>query len=174
MPVTTDDEATFTAAFERHHQGVHALLLARTSDPEAARDLLQETFLRLWRRFDETDGWDDGRLRGWLLTVARNLVVDRHRAESTRRGTVRALERETPRSEGRGRDAADHVVDRDQLVRLERAIAELPDDLREVLTMSTVGGMTSQEAGEALGLPAGTVRYRLHRARARLAAELEG
>lgn len=173
MPVTTDDEATFTAVFERHHHGVHAFLLARTSDPEVARDLLQETFLRLWRRFDETDGWDDGRLRGWLITVARNLLVDRYRAEGTRRDTVRALERET-RSDGRGRDAADHAVDRDQLARLERAIAELSDELREVLTMTTVGGMTSQVIGEALGLPAGTVRYRLHRARTRLAAELEG
>jgi RNA polymerase sigma-70 factor, ECF subfamily len=174
MPVTTDDEARFTAVFERHHRGVHALLLARTSDPEVARDLLQETFLRLWRRLDDTDGWGDGRLRGWLITVARNLVVDRYRAERTRRGTLEALERETPRPEARGRDAADHVVDRDELAQLERAIAELPDELREILTMTTVGQMTSQEVGEALGLPAGTVRYRLHRARGRLAEALEG
>jgi RNA polymerase sigma-70 factor, ECF subfamily len=171
--VTRDDEASFTGLFDAHRDGVHAFLLARTADTETARDLLQETFLRLWRRLDEVSVLDDGRQRAWLVTVARNLVIDRYRADATRRATVAAVAHEAHHASHQD-DAVDQLAARDDLAVLDAAIAALPDDEREVLTMTVVAGMTSRQVGEALDLPAGTVRYRLHRARTRLAERLEG
>jgi RNA polymerase sigma-70 factor (ECF subfamily) len=70
MRASGDDEAAFAQLFEQDRHAVHAFLLGKTSDPEAARDLLQETFLRLWRRLDEVAPLADGRQRAWLLHVA--------------------------------------------------------------------------------------------------------
>jgi RNA polymerase sigma-70 factor, ECF subfamily len=171
--VSEDDRAAFTALFEQHRDGVHAFLLARISDREVARDLLQETFLRLWRRLEEVVELEDGRQRAWIYTVARNLVVDRYRADATRRATLRAVADAADRAGCGAADGHEQVAARDDLAHLAGAIAALPDDQREILTMSVVAEMTSQQIAEALEMPAGTVRYKLHRARARLAEQLE-
>jgi RNA polymerase sigma-70 factor, ECF subfamily len=175
VTVSTDDEAAFTELYEQHRRGIHAFLLARTSEPEAARDLLQEVFLRLWRRFGEVAGLEPDRRGAWLYTVARNLVIDRYRSDATRRATIAAIADDAaPPAAGWVDDAVEVVVAREQLAALQDAIAALPDDQRTVLTMSVVGGMTSQQIGDALDLPAGTVRYRLHRARTQLTDHLGG
>jgi RNA polymerase sigma-70 factor, ECF subfamily len=174
MTASSDDDIAFAEVFERHRHSVHAYLLGKTSDPEDARDLLQETFLRLWRRFDEVAGLDEDRQRAWLFTVARNLAVDRYRARATRQSALAALADEAERSGTAHVDTADRAAARDDLARLQHAIAGLPEEQRVVLTMVAVAGMTSQQVGEALGVPPGTVRYQLHQARHRLARELEG
>jgi RNA polymerase sigma-70 factor, ECF subfamily len=173
MTVSADDRAAFTELFEQHREGVHAFLLARISDREVARDLLQETFLRLWHRIEEVTELDLGRQRAWIYTVARNLLVDRYRTDATRRATLHAVAHGSDRAGREQADGSGQLVARDQLAHLRRAIAALPDDQREILSMAVVAEMTSQQIAEALELPAGTVRYKLHRARARLAAELE-
>jgi RNA polymerase sigma-70 factor, ECF subfamily len=172
MTVTTDERAAFTELFRDHHGPIHALLLGRTSDPDTARDLLQETFLRAWRSFDELVDLPPQRQRAWLFTVARNLVVDGYRSASTGRATLAAVAGD-PRTHDHGRDAADETVARDELARVDHAIARLPDDERTIITMSVVAGLTSVEIGEALDLPAGTVRSKLHQARSRLHTVLE-
>jgi RNA polymerase sigma-70 factor, ECF subfamily len=174
MRGSRDDATAFADVFERHRHGVHAFLLGKTSDPEAARDLLQETFLRLWRQFDELAGLDEERQRAWLFTVARNLVVDRYRSRATQQSTLAALARESERAGNPEPDPAEPVVARDELALLKQAIDDLPEEERVILSMVVVGGMTSQQVGAALALPPGTVRYRLHQARARLARRLEG
>ena len=174
MTASSDDEAGFAELFARHGHAVHAFLLGKTSDAETARDLLQETFLRLWRRLDEVMELEEGRQRAWLFTVARNLVVDRYRSRATRQATVAALAHEAEPSGTSPPDPAEAVQMRDQLRLLRRAISELPEDERVILTMVAVAEMSSQQVGEALGLPAGTVRYKLHQARARLSRQLKG
>jgi RNA polymerase sigma-70 factor (ECF subfamily) len=61
----------------------------------------------------------------------------------------------------------------ERLAQLDAAIRELPEEQRVILSMATAGGLTSREIGEALGEPAGTVRYRLSQARKQLAAALD-
>jgi RNA polymerase sigma-70 factor, ECF subfamily len=169
--VTTADRAAFTALFGAHHHGVHAFLLGRTSDPDTANDLLQETFLRAWRRFGELAGLSERRQAAWLYTVARNLVIDGYRAAATRRATGETAThdqhtRQVP-------DIAERSVARHELDRLDRAISDLPDDQRSILSMTVIGGMTSSQIGEVLGLPPGTVRSKLHQARTRLGQTLK-
>jgi RNA polymerase sigma-70 factor, ECF subfamily len=172
MTTSSDDRAAFSELFERHRHGIHAYLLGRTSDAEAASDLLQETFLRAWRAVGQLTPLESDRQRAWLFTVARNLVVDRYRQRATRHATITALVHEHDGEEDS--DTAEQVVARDQLAQLDRALAALPDRQRTILTMATVADMTSREIGEALDLPAGTVRYELHQTRARLARQLKG
>jgi RNA polymerase sigma-70 factor, ECF subfamily len=169
-----DDAAAFADVYDQHRHGVHAFCLAKTSDPEAARDLLQETFLRLWRRFDEIGPLHEARQRAWLFTVARNLITDRYRSRATHQAALAALARDPVQAGHREPDPAQPVEARAQLARLQRAIDELPDEQRVILHLASVADMTSRQIGEALGLPPGTVRYKLHQARTRLAGQLEG
>ena len=151
MTTGRDDAAVFTRIFDRHRHAVHAYFVGRLSDPELARDLVQETFLRVWRRLSEVGPLPDGQQRAWIFTVARNLAIDSYRTGAARRAAEDALRHEAT-------------------TRLEAAIGQLPEDQRVALSMTTAGGMTSRQIGEALGEPAGTVRYRLSQARKQLAA----
>jgi RNA polymerase sigma-70 factor, ECF subfamily len=171
--VRPDDEQVFTDLYEQHRTAIHAFLLGRTSDGSAASDLLQETFLRLWRNLDDVRDLEAGRQRAWLFTVARNLVVDRYRSQATLRATQAALTSEASPPDPHAPGTAERVALADQLDHLDAAIARLPVEQREVLSMTVVGGLTSQQIAAALGVPAGTVRYRLHQARRRLAADLD-
>jgi RNA polymerase sigma-70 factor, ECF subfamily len=169
---TTDDRATFTRLFDEHRAGVHASLLGRTSDAEAAKDLLQETFLRVWRRVDEVAALPPERQRAWIHAVGRNLVIDRYRAEATRRATLAAVRGRTPEAVD-DPDTVERLAVHDELDQVQRAITDLPEELRTILTMSAVGELTSRQIGEALELPPGTVRAKLHQARTRLTDRLE-
>jgi RNA polymerase sigma-70 factor (ECF subfamily) len=62
---------------------------------------------------------------------------------------------------------------RERLAQVDAAIRRLPEEQRVILSMATAGGLTSRQIGEALGEPAGTVRYRLSQARKQLAAALD-
>ena len=81
------DAEDFRAVVEEHEAAVHAFVRRRVADPGRAEDLTQEVFLRAWR---SADRFDAGRAdaRGWLLTIARNLVVDSYRSDAARPRTV--------------------------------------------------------------------------------------
>jgi RNA polymerase sigma-70 factor, ECF subfamily len=173
MPPLRDDAAVFTELFDRHRHAVHAYLLGRVADPELARDLVQETFLRLWRRLPEVASLPETGQRAWIFTVARNLAIDSYRAGATRRDAETALRHQATTRETTvaGPHAQAELAER--VAELDAAIRDLPEEQRVILAMATAGGLTSRQIGEALGEPAGTVRYRLSQARARLAAALD-
>jgi RNA polymerase sigma-70 factor (ECF subfamily) len=163
-------ERRFDELYAEHRGAMHAFFLGRTSDPEAALDLLQELFLRAWRSMASLDALPAERRPFWLYSVARNLVVDHYRAGSARQAAQHKLERFTMPEHA---DAAEsEAIDAEQLRRLDAAIWRLPNDLREVLVLQAVGDCNSTQIGEILGQPPGTVRYHLAQARRLLAREL--
>lgn len=174
MCSTRSREQEFTRLYEEHRPAVYAFLLGRAGDPETARDLLQDAFLRAWRHLDAVCELPADRRRAWLFAVARNLVIDVRRSQATRRAAQEALERSaSPDVAPSGDEPPARAEAAERLRALEAAIRNLPEPLRVALSMCTVGGLTSAEAGELLGEPAGTIRYRLSEARRRLAGALE-
>jgi RNA polymerase sigma-70 factor, ECF subfamily len=171
-----DAEKVFTEIFEAYHSGVHAYLVGRVGERELARDLLQETFLRVWRRLDEVGALPPPRRQAWIFTVARNLVTDAYRARATREATVQTLAHQVvavSRAVAVDDDTPAAQVERNELMNdVRTAVRTLPEELRVILAMHAVGDLTSAQIGEALGQPAGTVRYKLARARRALAAAL--
>lgn len=132
---------------------------------EDAEDATQEVFLRVLRFRSRLPEVRDR--PAWLARIAWRVATDR----LPRRRTV-SLDADAP---GPARDLAsagasaeEAASDRQVRRLLERAVAELPASLREPLVLSTVEELTSSEVGEVLGLPEGTVRTRLLRARRRL------
>lgn len=155
--------ATLDALYTAHHRALYAYFYGHTGDENQAADLLQEAFLRAWRRIGELQGLEAANARYWLFGVARNLLIDNYRR--------RAARRDEPLDDAPEPTAP--AEDRDAALDLEAAIARLPAEQREVLALSALGGLTSAEIGEALGRPAGTVRYVLSLARKALAEQLE-
>ncbi len=144
-----------------HRQRLYAYLWARTGSREDALDLLQEVFVRAWRNETTLAALSEDGRRYWLFSVARRLGIDHHRHGLVVGRVVYEADPVAP--EGNGPD--DRVESAEAVRLLDGAIRALPDPLREVLVMTVVGEMTSPEIGRVLGLPAGTVRYRLMRAR---------
>lgn len=165
-----DREAEFRRLYEAHRAAVHAYFTGRTSDSQSAADLMQDVFLRVWQHLDKlTDMTDDGQ-RAWIFTVARNLSVDVHRHQHTQVGAERALAREPARP---AQPASRAVIAAERVAVVGEAIRRLPEPQRVTLTMAAAGEMTSTEIAAALGVAAGTVRYRLSLARHTLAEALD-
>jgi len=133
----------------------HALALTRNSDE--AEDLVQETTLRALRGFESLRS--EGPLRAWLLTILRNLFINNYRAKTRAPQSVSLDALENP----------DPVVpiepspERQVFTRMEseavnRAVANLPEEYRDVLVMSDMRGLSYQEISVAMDLPIGTVR----------------
>lgn len=163
--------ARFNAMYDGHARAVHAFFFGHTGDDQVASDLMQETFLRVWRHRADLEAMPEERQRFWLFGIARNLLTDHYRRQAVR-GIVTDYEAEPleaqpdPASE-RARAARDEALD------VDAAISRLPEDLRVVLAMSALGEMTSGEIAQALGRPAGTVRYQLLQARQALIKALQ-
>jgi RNA polymerase sigma-70 factor (ECF subfamily) len=161
----SEQEALFDRLYEAHFRILFAFLVGRTGDRELAKELLQETFLRGWRHLPMLAGIDSVEQRRWLIAVARNAATDAARAAAVR---ARTPDFEPPPV----RDVEAEVDEREDLRAVGQAMRGLPPDLREVLVLQALGGMSSAEIGEALGRPSGTVRWQTARARRLLAEHL--
>jgi RNA polymerase sigma-70 factor, ECF subfamily len=166
-----DRSAEFHRLYEAHRAAVHAYFVGRTGDRWAAADLMQDVFLRVWQRLPElVDKSTDGQ-RAWIFTAARNLSIDTYRHERTRAVAEAAVRHEptpTPPS------VSTAVIAAERAAVVGEAIRRLPEQQRTTLAMAAAGGLTSAEIAAALGVPAGTVRYRLSLARRTLATALAG
>jgi RNA polymerase sigma-70 factor, ECF subfamily len=164
-----DRGVEFRRLYDEHRAAVHAYFTGRTGDRWLAADLMQETFLRAWRRFPELSGLPGDGQRAWIFTVARNLSVDQHRQARTRAATDAAL-RAGPA--GVAAPASASVIAAERVAVVAETIKRLPEQQRVTLSLAAAGGLTSAEIATALGVPAGTVRYRLSLARRTLAEAL--
>lgn len=171
--MTRDEDArAFARIYDEHRHSVHAYFLGRTSDRELAADLMQETFLRSWRRLVELAALDTDRQRAWIFTVARNLAIDTYRSQGTAKSTRAALAATAASAAPAHEQPESRAELAEQIAALDKAIGALPEKLRTTLTMHAAGGMNSAQIAQALQEPAGTIRYRLSQARQRVAASL--
>lgn len=174
MPATTrDDNQLVTAAqggdldaFESlvrgHTPAVWAHAVRFFADTSVADDVVQEVWVKVYRTLDTFDG--RARFSTWLFRVTRNTCLD-----FVRRGARVPVPAETidpPPVE----DFADAVA---LSASLEQALAALPQEDRDALSAVSVFGLTYAEAAEAFGVPTGTVKSRVFRARRMLAVALD-
>jgi RNA polymerase sigma-70 factor (ECF subfamily) len=160
------DAAAFDAAYERYAPRLYRFLLRLCKNREAAEDVLQETWLKLATRANELAA--DTELAAWLFTVARNAWVSRARHEGRLVELAGADERTA-------RDPSPEAssVTASSVRALERGLAALGEGDREVLLLVGVEELSHSAAAAVLGIGDVAFRQRLHRARSRLAMELE-
>ena len=157
----------------RFERPVYSLVLRMVQDPGVAEDLAQEVFVKAFRRLDTYD--PQWKFSSWLFKIAHNTTIDH-----LRRGVPETVPLETEADDDRGSLAAVLADGRSRAPRrrrsggisarsLERAISRLRPDYRVAVLMFYVHGASYQEICEATGLPLGTVKTNLHRARKELA-----
>jgi RNA polymerase sigma-70 factor, ECF subfamily len=156
------DRAAFESVFRAHVGAVHAYALRR-SDAATADEVVADTFLVCWRRFDRVP--EDA--LPWLYAVARRCLANRLRAG--RRTQVRS----TPPPSASGDQTVDTYEQRARAREVLAALAELPPKEREALQLCAWEGLAPAEAARVVGCTATAFRVRLHRARRRLAATLD-
>jgi RNA polymerase sigma factor (sigma-70 family) len=155
------------AAFVRRFQSrVYGLALTMLRDPDLAEEVAQDTFVRAWRHAASYDP-RRGRVPAWLLTIARNLAIDRTRMRPVTPTDPDVIASRLDSSE---HDAMPDVGERD---RLRRALAALPDDQRRALVLAVYAGNTAREISELDETPLGTVKTRIRTAMLKLRETLE-
>jgi RNA polymerase sigma factor (sigma-70 family) len=161
----------FGVLFDRHGEAVRAFCARRTGSMDAADDLVSMVFLEAWRRRAEVELIDSNALP-WLYGIARRSMQHRWRTALRHR---RALHRLAPASAmpDHADEVAGRLDDERHLARLRAAFERLRPPDRDVLVLCVWQGLTYAEAAVALGVPVGTVRSRLSRARSRLEAETD-
>jgi RNA polymerase sigma factor (sigma-70 family) len=155
----------FTVLFRRHAPHIQRYA-ARRLGPDAAEDIVAETFLLAFR---QRDSYDSGRpdARPWLYGIATNLISHHRRAEVR---LYRALARTgVDPVMAAFTDQVDNRVSAGKASgRLAAGLARLPEELRDTLLLVTWGDLSYEQAAGALGIPVGTVRSRVSRARSKL------
>lgn len=170
------DSTAMAALYDRHAGWLHARLSRRCADPEIVREVLQDTFVTVWRSADTHRGPEAG---GWLWTIAARRLVDAYRVQErvARLGT--APIEETPAGDGPPAvpvpstpSAEDRVLAGLEYGDVGTALDRISPELREVLRATVVDGLSTAETARLLGIPEGTVKSRARRARAELRAAL--
>jgi RNA polymerase sigma-70 factor (ECF subfamily) len=175
------DERAFNELVELYQDRVFRLVLRMLGRREEAEDMAQEVFVQVFKAVGQFRG--DSKLSTWVYRIAVNLCKNRvkylNRRHSGAEEELEPMAERAPLTMGTGVTTGD-VSRPDQLVegfQLERivheSIAELDPDFREVLILRDVEDLTYDELCEITGLPDGTVKSRLHRARLMLKTSVE-
>lgn len=157
-------EELIKSLYAEHGRSLLDYTTRLTGDRAAAEDVVQETLLRAWKHADSLRS-GVGSVRGWLLTVARNIVTDRARARAARPTEVNQPI-DVPSAQ---RDHADAVVD---TMTVLGALEGLSPDHRAVLVEMYYRGRTVNETAAVLGIAPGTVKSRTYHAVRALRATL--
>jgi RNA polymerase sigma-70 factor (ECF subfamily) len=167
----TGENAALGALYDRHVDSVRRFL-ARMSgtDERDLDDLVQATFETVPRAARRFGG--DSQVRTWLFGVANNVARHHVRSEVRRKRLASAFAEE--QKGGPAANTAAEVVERERAVRLQAAIAALPDKLREAFVLVYLEGIAGGEVARLLGVREGTIWKRLFLARARLRESLGG
>ncbi|MFF5189438.1 RNA polymerase sigma factor [Streptomyces sp. NPDC000345] len=169
------EREAFAELYEQHATAVYHHALRLTGDWSAAEEVMSETFLAAWQGRGDVEA-EGGSLRPWLFGIATNKARN---ADRGLRRRLAFLARRAPEAEAEAvgdfaEDVAGRVDDARRLADVQRVLGRLRRHEREVIALCVWGGLDYAQAAEALGVPVGTVRSRLSRARARLRKFVEG
>jgi RNA polymerase sigma-70 factor (ECF subfamily) len=163
------DERAAGVLYDRFASRIYGLGMVMLGNDQAAQDLVQDTFVKLWRtavRFDP----ERGRLETWILLAARSLAIDgiRRRVAEARSYQAGGPPAEADPSPG----PEDLAAGADMADRARRAMTVLSPEQRAALELAYFGGRTTAEVAALEGIPLGTAKTRIHHALLRLRKEM--
>lgn len=149
------DNQAFSYLYDHYAGALYGVIRQVVADVELSNDVLQETFVNIWRRMDSYDE-KRGRLFTWMLNIARNAAIDKTRSKGFQMG-----QRQTPLD-----GEAIHAVVRPGIddYGLKQVILKLKDEQRLLIDLSYFQGFTHEQIATALHIPLGTVKTRIRSA----------
>lgn len=175
--VRSGDVDAFEVLVRRYERRIYNLALRYSGDPEDARDLTQEAFIRAYQALASFRG--EASFPTWLYRIATNVCFDelrrrRHRPEATLDEPLATRDGETERQVADGQPGPSQRLEQKELGEIiQREIAALSEEYRAVVILRDLQDLAYEEIAEVLGISLGTVKSRLHRARAALRARFE-
>ena len=163
------DQEAFRQIVERYQGAVYNLAYRMLGDPEEAEDAAQEIFVRLYRQLDRYD--PERKFSTWTLAIATNYCIDQLRR---RRMQLVPLENIIPWARARDAGPEGEALTRESRDEVQRLLKQLPEKYRAPLVLRYWEDLSCAEIAEILGVPEGTIKTQIHRARKQLGKMLEG
>jgi RNA polymerase sigma-70 factor (ECF subfamily) len=157
----------FGRLYERHARAIYNYLFRRCADWSLAEDLTSIVFLEAYRRRGDVE-IEEGKVLPWLYGVATNVVRNQRRSLRRYAAALRRIPPPEP-VDGIAGEVAERLDAQTRMRTILAVLDELPESDKDVLALCVWSELSYEDAAEALGVPVGTVRSRLARARARLA-----
>ena len=152
------DAEAFALLYDRHSRAAYSLAYRLMNGRQAAEDLLQDSFIKVWR---SAGGYRVGRgsVRTWILSIVRNRAIDQFRSDASRRRTRDEVETSTPTSYPS--EAFAETWRNTQQEQMREVLKMLPQEQLRILELAYFSGYTHVEIAERLSLPLGTVKGRM-------------
>ena len=154
------DQEAFRQLVERYQGAVYNLAYRMLGDPGDAEDAAQEIFVRIYRQLGRYD--PARKFSTWTLAIATNYCIDQLRR---RRMQLVPLENIIPWARAREAGPEGEAITQEQRDEVQRLITQLPEKYRAPLVLRYFDELSCAEIAEVLGLPEGTVKTQIHRAR---------
>jgi RNA polymerase sigma-70 factor, ECF subfamily len=165
--IRASDRAAIAELYDRYSRLLYGLIMRILRDRAEAEEVLQETFLLVWKRADTFEA-SLGSPAAWLVRIARNRAIDRLRANSSRARVLESAAAPCRSPE----DPEAHASGRETQRAVARALEALPAPQKELIEQAYFLGLTQSELAERFGLPLGTVKTRIRSAMATLREQL--
>lgn len=161
------DRKAFERLYDDYSSAIYGLMLKILRDEAQAEDALQDAFVRIWQKIHTYDV-SKGRLFTWMLNLARNIAIDKLRANTSRRAEL-TTSLQVQHTDSRGPSSSmsiDHIG-------INEMVATLPADQKMVIDLIYYLGYTQAEVAEEFGIPLGTVKSRVRLAMNHLRSKME-
>lgn len=162
----------FKELYDQYHSPLFTYLLSRTGVKVVAEDLLQEVFVKIWKSIEAVKNIPQEQRGYWIFRIAKNVSIDHYKQHSTQEKVIQEVQLHNSILHQNREDISKNIVHQETLEQVERELWLLEEEMRTILIMQVVEGLNSKEIGRLLDIPPGTVRYKLHLARVKLANSL--
>jgi len=148
----------FAALYDRHSQAAYCLAYRMMGEKQAAEDLVQEAFIKVWRRAGSYRA-QKGSVRTWILSIVHNRGIDQLRSHASRRRTQEKIEASAASSQPS--EAFAETWRNTQSEQVREALSTLPKEQLKILELAYFSGYTHVQIAELLNVPLGTVKGRM-------------
>jgi RNA polymerase sigma-70 factor (ECF subfamily) len=157
------DEQAYAYLYDHYSGALYSVIRQVVGETELSSDVLQETFVNIWKRIDSYDA-TKGRLFTWMLNIARNAAIDKTRSKAYQQ----SLRHQSINGENVQASVRPGVDD----IGLKRVLLKLKEEHRQLIDLSYFQGYTHEQIARALDMPLGTVKTRIRTALTQLRALL--
>jgi RNA polymerase sigma-70 factor (ECF subfamily) len=166
------DEAAWEQIIARYKRKVFGIAYKFTGRFEEAEDLTQEVFFKVYKALQSYKKEQD--FSWWLVSISRNACIDYYRSVKRERKILSGDVTDLKNFKFQGLTPQGNIEAAERSRSLRRSLGELPEDLRHVLILRDLQGLSYKEIADQLNLAEGTVKSRIHRGRAELADKIKG